>query len=85
MLPPHMGCCGYPEPRTLPSRYHAALARMHLEAPERHAIRSRRCRHEPWLADVELPHGAYRFEASAVQPTPVVPAPRAASDAPSPA
>lgn len=52
------------ERRTLPGRYHAALARMHLEATERHVICSRRCRHEPWFEDVELDHGAYRFELS---------------------
>ncbi|MFJ6053603.1 endonuclease domain-containing protein [Streptomyces sp. NPDC092307] len=108
-------CRGCLERRTLPGRYHAALAQMHLEATERHVIRSRRCRREPWIEDVELDHGAYRFELScwrhdarwsktvtvveaamlvrefvdqalaAAQPTAVVPAPRAASDTPSPA
>ncbi|MFD3553548.1 hypothetical protein ACFWWA_15755 [Streptomyces goshikiensis] len=37
---------------------------MHLEATERHVIRSRRCRREPWFEDVELDHGAYRFDLS---------------------
>ncbi|GGX29592.1 hypothetical protein [Streptomyces chryseus] len=34
---------------------------MHVEATERHIIRTRRCRHVPWIEDVELAHGAYRF------------------------
>ncbi|MCX5151626.1 endonuclease VII domain-containing protein [Streptomyces sp. NBC_00320] len=110
-----LGCRGCLEQRTLPRRYHAALARMHLEATERHVIRSRRCRREPWIEDAELDHGAYRFKLScwwhdarwtktvtvteaatlvrkfvdqvlaAAQPTAVVPAPRTASDTPSPA
>ncbi|MFE1876814.1 hypothetical protein ACFW9N_39170 [Streptomyces sp. NPDC059496] len=57
-------CRGCLERRTLPGRYHAALARMHLEATERHVILSRRCRREPWVEDVELNRGAYRFELS---------------------
>ncbi|MEU7730415.1 hypothetical protein AB0B78_35180 [Streptomyces sp. NPDC040724] len=57
-------CRGCLEQRTLPSRYHAALARIHLEATERHVIRSRRCRREPWFEGVELDHDAYRFELS---------------------
>ncbi|WP_327372275.1 endonuclease domain-containing protein [Streptomyces sp. NBC_01217] len=108
-------CRGCLERRTLPARYHAALARMHVEATERHVIRSRRCRREPWVEDVERGHGAYRFELSCwwhdagwtktvtmveaamlvrefvdqalatAQSNAVVPAPRAASDTPSPA
>ncbi|MFF4180986.1 endonuclease domain-containing protein [Streptomyces sp. NPDC001750] len=50
--------------RTLPARYHAALARMHVEATERHTVHTRRCRHEPWIERVELVHGTYRFELS---------------------
>ncbi|MGW2777317.1 endonuclease VII domain-containing protein [Streptomyces olivaceoviridis] len=57
-------CRGCLERRTLPARYHAALARMHVEATERHIIRSRRCKHMPWIEHVELAHGAYRFELS---------------------
>ncbi|WP_405827504.1 endonuclease domain-containing protein [Streptomyces sp. NBC_00105] len=57
-------CRGCLERRTLPARYHAALARMHLKATERHSIRSRRCRREPYVEDVELDRGAYRFELS---------------------
>ncbi len=37
---------------------------MHVEARERHIIRSRRCKHVPWIEHVELAHGAYRFELS---------------------
>ncbi|MFI8944306.1 hypothetical protein [Streptomyces syringium] len=104
-----------PERRTLPARYQAALARTHLEATERHLIRSRRCRREPWVENIELDHRAYRFELSCwwndarwtktvtvveaamlvrefidqaladAQSNAVVPAPRAASDNPSPA
>ncbi|MFD3467985.1 endonuclease domain-containing protein [Streptomyces sp. NPDC058682] len=59
-----LGCRGCLEGRTLPVRYHAALARMHLEARERHVIRSRRYRREPWIEDVELDHDAHRFELS---------------------
>ncbi|WP_345943588.1 endonuclease domain-containing protein [Streptomyces sp. SID8352] len=55
---------GLLERRTLPARYYAALPRMHVEATERHIIRSRRCKHEPWIEHVELAHGAYRFEPS---------------------
>ncbi|WP_331730256.1 endonuclease domain-containing protein [Streptomyces sp. NBC_01174] len=57
-------CRGCLERRTLPARYHCALARMHVEATERHSIRTRRCRHVAWIEDVELAHGAYRFELS---------------------
>ncbi|WP_086670374.1 endonuclease domain-containing protein [Streptomyces albovinaceus] len=57
-------CRGCLERRTLPARYHAAVARMHLEATERHRVRSRQCRREPWFEGVELAHGEYRFELS---------------------
>ncbi|MFB9462751.1 endonuclease domain-containing protein [Streptomyces cinereospinus] len=57
-------CRGCLERRTLPARYHAAPARMHVEATQRHIIRTRRCRHVPWIEHVELAHGAYRFELS---------------------
>ncbi|MFF4393030.1 hypothetical protein ACFY0G_40865 [Streptomyces sp. NPDC001552] len=108
-------CRGCLERRTLPARDHAALALMHPEATERHVIRFRRCRREPWIEDVELSHAVHRFEPSrwwhaarwtntvmvveaamlvrefagqalaAAQPNAVVPAPRTASDTPSPA
>ncbi|MFD8012259.1 hypothetical protein [Streptomyces sp. NPDC058955] len=35
---------------------------MHLEATERHVIRSRRCRREPYVEDAELDQGVYHFE-----------------------
>ncbi|MER6775001.1 endonuclease domain-containing protein [Streptomyces bacillaris] len=57
-------CRGCLERRTLPARYHAALALMHVEETERHIIRTCRCRHVPWIEDVELAHGVYRFELS---------------------
>lgn len=57
-------CRGCLERRTLPARYHAALARIHVEETERHIIRTRRCRHVPWIEDVEFARGAYRFELS---------------------
>ncbi|MFE1873876.1 hypothetical protein ACFW9N_23835 [Streptomyces sp. NPDC059496] len=37
---------------------------MHPEATERHVIRYRRCRREPWIEDVELSHDVHRFEPS---------------------
>ncbi|WP_406364400.1 hypothetical protein [Streptomyces sp. NBC_01579] len=52
------------ERRTLPARYHVALALMNVEATERHIIRARRCRREPWVEHLELAHGAYRFKLS---------------------
>ncbi|MFC9343908.1 hypothetical protein ACFT0G_32255 [Streptomyces sp. NPDC057020] len=54
-------CRGGLERHTLPARYRAALARMHVEATERHIIRARRCKRVPWTENVELAHGAYRF------------------------
>ncbi|WP_327191116.1 endonuclease domain-containing protein [Streptomyces xinghaiensis] len=57
-------CRGCLERRTLPARYHAALARMHVEATERHMIRTRRCSHVPWIEHVELTRGMYRFKLS---------------------
>ncbi|GEB60070.1 endonuclease domain-containing protein [Streptomyces gardneri] len=57
-------CLGCLDRRTLPARYHAAIAQMQVEATERHRISSRRCRREPWLKNVELAHGRYRFELS---------------------
>ncbi|MFD0007133.1 endonuclease domain-containing protein [Streptomyces sp. NPDC127178] len=55
-------CSGCLERRTLPGRYHVAIAQKHLEATERHRHRSRRCQRRTRARHVELAHGAHHFE-----------------------
>lgn len=57
-------CRGCLERRTLPGRYHVAIAQERLEATEHHRHRSRRCKRRPSVQHVELAHGAHRFELS---------------------
>ncbi|MDX3781427.1 endonuclease domain-containing protein [Streptomyces europaeiscabiei] len=55
-------CRGCLERRTLPGRYHVAIAQKHLEATEHHRHRGRRCRRQMGVRHVELAHGAHHFE-----------------------
>ncbi|MEE1797276.1 endonuclease domain-containing protein [Streptomyces sp. JV176] len=51
-------CRGCRDQRTLPRRYHPAVAAEHLESTERHG----RCRHRPYADHVEPAHGAHLFK-----------------------